>query len=38
MTTLIAGIDRSLLGDKISSLLEFRDDIIPSIDFMITGI
>ncbi len=38
MTTLIAGIDRSSLGEKDCSLAEFRDEIISSLDFMITGI
>ncbi|MCF6319968.1 MAG: CcdB family protein [Proteobacteria bacterium] len=38
MATLIAGIDRSSLGDKISSLSESRDEIISSLDFMITGV
>lgn len=38
MTTLIAGIDRSSLGEKVSSLVESRDEIISSLDFMITGI
>jgi toxin CcdB len=38
MTTLIAGIDRSSLGKKVFSLEESRDEIIASLDFMITGI
>jgi len=38
MTTLIAGIDRSSLGEKVFSLVESRDEIISSLDFMITGI
>ena len=38
MTTLIAGIDRSSLGEKVLSLVESRDEIISSLDFMITGI
>lgn len=38
MTTLIAGIDRSTLGGNITSLANSRDEIISSIDFMITGI
>ncbi len=38
ITTLIAGIERSNLGEKISSLSESRDEIISALDFMITGI
>lgn len=38
MTTLIAGIDRGSLGEKITSLAKSRDEFISSIDFMITGI
>ena len=38
ITTLIAGIERSNLNKKISSLSESRDEIISALDFMITGI
>ena len=38
MTTLIAGIDRHSLGEKVASLEESRDEIISSLDLMITGI
>ncbi len=38
MTTLIAGIDRKHLGEKVSSLAESHDEIISSLDLMITGI
>lgn len=38
VTTLIAGIDRHSLGKKTTSIKEFRDQIISSIDLMITGI
>ncbi|MBA3756532.1 MAG: CcdB family protein [Nitrosomonas sp.] len=38
MTTLIAGVDKNILGDKITSLSQNRDLIISALDFMITGI
>ena len=38
MTTLIAGVDKSILGDKAASLSQNRDQIISALDFMITGI
>ncbi len=38
MTTLIAGVDRSNLGENISSLSDSRDDIISALDFIISGI
>jgi toxin CcdB len=38
MTTLIASVDKIILGDKITSLSHHRDQIISALDFMITGI
>lgn len=37
MTMLIAGIYRGSLGKNVASLAKSRDEIISSIDFMITG-
>ena len=38
MTTLIASIDKNILGDKTTSLSQHRDQIVSALDFMITGI
>ncbi len=38
ITTLLSGIDRSILGDKVCSLKEHRDNIIAALDFLIVGI
>ena len=38
VTTLLSGVDKSILGDKVTSLKNLRDDIISAIDFLITGI
>lgn len=38
MTPLIAGVDRRILGDKVTSLAHYRDAIVAALDFMIGGI
>ncbi len=38
MTTLIASIDKNILGDKTASFSQHRDQIVSALDFMITGI
>ena len=38
VTTLLSGIDRNILGDRVASLKEDRDLFISAIDFLITGI
>jgi toxin CcdB len=38
ITTLIAGIERTNLGENIASLSQSRNEIISALDFMITGI
>ncbi len=38
MTTLIAGVDKSILGDKTTSLAQHREQIVSALDFMVTGI
>ncbi len=38
VTTLLAGVDRAILGDKVGSLIKHRGRIIGCIDFMLTGI
>lgn len=38
MTPLIAGVDRRILGDKVTSLAHYRNAIVTALDFMIGGI
>lgn len=37
MTQEMAGIEQSVLGEKVISLCEYRNEIIGAIDFMISG-
>ncbi|MDD2837700.1 CcdB family protein [Sulfuricurvum sp.] len=37
LTQEIAGIERAALGEKISSLKEYRSKIIPALDFLVSG-
>ncbi len=38
LTQLLAGVDRKILGPKITDLTCYRADIITAIDFVISGI
>ncbi|MDD4884115.1 CcdB family protein [Sulfuricurvum sp.] len=37
LTQEITGIERAALGEKISSLKEYRSKIIPALDFLVSG-
>lgn len=37
MTQEMAGVEQSVLGEKVISLSDYRSDIIAAIDFMISG-
>jgi len=36
-TAQLAGIDQNLLGEKVGSLKEQRDEILAALDFLLTG-
>lgn len=36
-TAQLAGVDQQILGEKIGSLAEQREDIIAALDFLLTG-